>query len=247
MNEPYKKKLQFALTSTTHTANHTVSCQAECPKTPTVHKFYAFRNLRSGHRLQWRNIAHELLSRVLSFSCHETHALIIQAAWQVGPFSQDKVYREFHVDFKEKRFGMSLLLALKDATGTIEGNWQGATAVHTFITLASRLLSLSTCDMVRTGCYQFLRRARVIPLRWTRELEQILQKQKGKELEFTNLRLHEMALTCHGTFNVDIDHLSELLHSDEDIAIAIKCAIVVHDRCPANKVNISKPLKLLLR
>ncbi|KAA6411194.1 MAG: hypothetical protein FRX48_05506 [Lasallia pustulata] len=180
-----------------------------------MHEFYAFGTLRSGHRLQWRNIARELTAWVLSFSCHETHTLLTQAAWQVGSFSKGELCRESHADLEEEEFGNSLLSALDDAVGTIEGNWQGAVAARTFVALATRLFSLSTCNVVRDGCSRFLRRARAISLRWTRELGLKLQEgQREEELKILNARTLEMALTCHGTFDVDPHHLPYLLKSD---------------------------------
>ena len=224
--------LQYALNNTIHTSNEVIASQAECPETLTMHEFYAFGTLRSGHRLQWRNIARELTARILNFNCYEIYALIVQAAWQVGPSSKRQVCRESHVDLEEIEFGRSLLSALDDALGTIEGNWQGASAARTFVALATRLLSLSPC-VVREGCFRFLRRARAISLRWTREVGQQLRKgQKEEELRNLNTRTLEMALTCHGTFDVDPHHLPNLLERDEDIAVVTECSIIIHDRCP---------------
>lgn len=244
---PYRK-LQYTVNNTIHTSNEVIASQARCPEVLTMHEYYAFGTLRSGHRLQWRNIARELTARILNFNCHETHALLTQAAWQVGPFSKGEVRRESHADLEEEEFGRSLLSTLNDAVGTIEGNWQGATAARTFIALAARLLSLSTCNAVQEGCCRFLRRARVISLHWTRELGQKLQGgQKEEELKTLNARTLEMALTCHGTFDVDPHHVPYLLESDEDIAVVTECSIIVHDRCPVVIDDLPAPIKTLLR
>ena len=56
---PYRS-LQYAVSNTVHTSNEVIASQAECPEMLTMHEFYAFGTLRSGHRLQWRNIAREL-------------------------------------------------------------------------------------------------------------------------------------------------------------------------------------------
>jgi hypothetical protein len=244
---PYRG-LQYAVNNTTHTSNEVIASQAECPGALTLHEFYAFGTLRSGHRLQWRSIARELAARVLNFSCHETHTLLTQAAWQAGPFSKGNVLRESHVDLEEKELGTSLLSALEDAIGTIEGNWQGALAARTFVALATRLLSLSPYNVVCEGCFRFLLRARAILLRWTRELGQKLQEgQKEEERKILNVRTLEMALTCHGTFDVDPHHLPYLLKSDEDIADVTECSIIVHDRCPVVIEDLPASIKLLLR
>lgn len=242
------KELQYAVENTTHTSNEVISTQDKCPEALRMHEFYAFGTLRAGHRLQWRNIARELIARILNFSCYETHALVVQAAWQVGPFGIEGICRESHIDLKEEDFGVSLLSALEDALGTIEGNWQGATAARTFIALAIRLMSLSTYGVVREGCARFLQRAREISLRWARDLGQILQEaQDEEELKNLNEKTLEMGLTCYGTFDIDPQHLPSLLESDEDVAIVTECSIIVKDRLPVLTQDLPPPIKQILR
>ena len=240
--------LQYAVENTTHTSNEVISSQDKCPEALRMHEFYAFGTLRAGHRLQWRNIARELIARILNFRCYETHALVVQAAWQVGPFGIEGICRESHVDLKEEDFGVSLLSALEDALGTIEGNWQGATAARTFIALAIRLMSLSTCGVVREGCARFLQRAREISLRWARDLGQILQEaQNEEELKNLNEQTLEMGLTCYGTLDVDSQYLPSLLESDQNVAIVTECSIIVQDRLPVLTQDLPLPIKHLLR
>lgn len=248
LDERYKG-LQYAVENTTHTSNEVISTQDKCPEALRMHEFYAFGTLRAGHRLQWRNIARELIARILNFSCYETHALVVQAAWQAGPSGiEEGICRESHIDLKEEDFGVSLLSALEDALGTIEGNWQGATAARTFIALAIRLMSLSTYGVVREGCARFLQRAREISLRWARNLGQILQEaQDEEELKNLNEKTLEMGLTCYGTLDVDPQHLPSLLESDEDVAIVTECSIIVQDRLPALTQDLPIPIRQLLR
>ena len=56
-----------------------------------------------------------------------------------------------------------------------------------------------------------------------------------------------MALTCHGTFDIDPNDFSYLLKTKEDIAIVIECSIIVHDRCPAVIDDLPASIKTLLR
>ena len=84
-------------------------------------------------------------------------------------------------------------------------------------------------------------------LRWTRKLGQKLQEGQEEELKTLNARMLEMALTCHGTFNIDPHHLPYLLKSDKDIAVVAECSIIVHDRCPAATDNLPALIKTLLR
>ena len=246
-NGPYKG-LQYTLNNTIHTSNDVIAGQDKCPAALTLHEFYAYGTLRSGHRLQWRNIIRELTTNILNFSRQETHALITQAAWQAGPSEEKTLHRESHVDLEEKGFGMSLGSTLNDAISAVESNWQGAVAVRTFIALASRLLSFSRYNAVREDCARFLRRARKISLRWTREIGQKLQdEEREKERRTLNMQTLEMALTCYGTFDVEPHQLQRLFESDEDVAIATECSIIVHDRCPAVTTNVPTPMKALLQ
>jgi hypothetical protein len=244
---PYRK-LQFALDGTTHTSNEVLAMQSDCPRSLNLHEFYAFATLRSGNRLQWRNIARELVPRVLNFSSEETYMLVVQAAWQVGPSGGEQPCRESHIDLEEEKFGMSLLSVLEEALGAVEGNWQGAGAVRTFIALAARLLSLSPLEKVHSRCFLLLRRAREVTLRWTREVGRLLhESEDAEESKTLNIRVLEMALTCHGTFDVDRCHVSEMLSSAGDIAAFTECSITVHDRCPAVTENLPQSIKTLLQ
>ncbi|PQE07113.1 p-loop containing nucleoside triphosphate hydrolase protein [Rutstroemia sp. NJR-2017a BVV2] len=243
---PYRR-FQFALDGTTHTSNDVLAKQSECPKSLSLHEFYAFATLRAGDRLQWRNIARELVSRVLNFSHEETYMLVVQAAWQVGRSRDGRSCRESHIDLEEQEFGMSLLSVLEDALGAIEGNWQGAAALRTFVILASRLLSMSHHEMVQNRCVLFLRRARKAALEWVRDVSQLLDESQGaEEWETLNLRLLEMALTCHGTFNADECYIFQLLKSHEDITTVTECSITVHDRCPAVINHLPQHIKTLI-
>jgi hypothetical protein len=241
--------LQYALDRTTHTSNEVLARQAECPKALNLHEFYAFATLRAGDRLQWRNIARELVARVLNFSHEETYELVVQAAWQAGrPGEDGRLCRVSHVDLEEEEFGISLVSVLEEGLGTIEGNWQGAVALRTFATLATRLLSMTLYSRVQHDCYSFLRRAREISLQWTRDVGQLLHEGQGSEqLKMLNLRALELALTCHGTFEVDKAHLSALLLSKDDIATIIECSIIIHDRCPSWTGDLPRALKTLLK
>lgn len=244
---PYER-LQFVVDGTSHTSNEVIARQAECPAALTMHEYYAFGTLRSGFRLQWRNIARELLTGVLNFNCREVNILVTQAAWQCGPISGE-VYRESHVDLAEEAFGSSLLSVLNSAVHAIESNWQNVTAARILVALTTRLLSLCTSDEIRDGCCLFLRRARVMLLRWSRELGEKLQRgqEKGDELKNLNRRTLEMALTCYGTFDVDLPHLPYLISSDGDIADVTECSVIIQSRCPAVTDDLPSSIKMLLR
>ncbi|KAG9237428.1 hypothetical protein BJ875DRAFT_370034 [Amylocarpus encephaloides] len=238
--------LQWLLNTTDHTSNDVLAKQAECPRGLDRHQFYAFGVMRAGHRLQWRNIARELVAQVLNFDDQETHILLTQATWQAGPSAQQTC--EAHVDLEEEEFGLSLLSTLNILLTSVEGNWQSATAVCSCVSIGARLLSISTHAAVHAGCYCLLRRARQITVNWSRDVGSLLHKtQNGEELSVLNLRALEVALICHSTFDAGHEHQPALLSSREDIAVITESCITVRDRCPAITDSLSPLIKVLLR
>ncbi|KAI9728103.1 MAG: hypothetical protein M1834_007819 [Cirrosporium novae-zelandiae] len=225
--------LQYAVNSTTHTTNEVIARQASRPLTMTMHEFYAFATLRSGHRLQWRNIARELAAPVLHFNHEEVHILFAQACWQAGPLCKMRSCRQAHVDLEEDDFGLTLQSVLDLSLESIKRNWQGAPAMRTFIILATRLLSLSSSPVVHQRCLHFLRMSQNVILNWMHDLIHKLHKsQEEKRSKDLNVLLLEIALTCSQTFDIDIHHLYSLLRSEEEFATATECFIIVHGRCP---------------
>jgi len=242
---PYKT-LQWALDSTKHTSNEILATQDQCDESLTLHEFYSFASIRSGHRLQWRNIAREIISRILNFSHGETSLLTLQAAWEVGP-SQSSYFRESHVDLEEEEFGLYLLDALDEAVSNFESNWQGASAIRTFTFLATRLLSLSPHLSVETRSFKLLERVRIITLSWTREVTHLMHETEGEdELKILGIRALDLALTCYETFDVELHHLSAMLMVGENASILIECLITIRDRCPSSSADLTQTLLMLL-
>jgi hypothetical protein len=184
---------------------------------------------------------------VLNFNREETHFLILQAIWQAGPSGIGKTCRDSHIDLEEEEFGLSLLAVLEESINSISENWQAVVAVRTFLAVATRLLSVSSHSTVHQGCYRFLKRAREVALSWTRELTKLLHDGNDSEhLGLLKTRALEVALTCHGTFDVEIHHVQGLLASD-DVAVLTECSIIIHDRCPAITDKLPRAIRMLLR
>jgi len=87
---------------------------------------------------------------------------------------------------------------------------------------------------VHQSGYKLLRKARKVTHKWLRDIVQKLQGAvDDNEASELQRRACEMAATCRSTFDVDDGtHLDALLCSSTDIAIAIECAIVIHDNTP---------------
>ncbi|KAH9048936.1 hypothetical protein EDB84DRAFT_1261517 [Lactarius hengduanensis] len=230
MSSPYSKIHSF-VSGTHHTSNEVIAAQADCPPELSPHEYIAFSGLRSGPRLQWLNIARELSSPSLSFRREGVHTLITQAAWHLGPSSEG--VREWHTDLDIPSFGWTLLHELEGLLGRIEANWLEEVTVRTIALLTSRLLSSAHDSDIRQSAYALLRRARSVAHKWISELGSKLET-TDDEMARANLRrrLCILAATCFSTYDVCLEHVPGTLSSDNDIAIAVHCAVIVHDNTP---------------
>ncbi|TVY37088.1 hypothetical protein LSUB1_G005891 [Lachnellula subtilissima] len=242
------KTLQYAVNDTKHTSNEVIARQGNCPDGLTVHEMHAFAALRSGHRLQWLNIARELVSRTLDFGKEEVHLLLLQASWQAGPSALQQVSRDSHIELEEESFGHDLLSTLEVGLASVESNWQGSVAALTFISLTARLLSVSLDASVRDRCLEFLKKARYITIEWLQVVVQLLHESSDVgEMAYLTLRVLELALICHCTFDIDPRQLPSLLSSAENVAILIETATIVNDRWPVSEEALTTLTRELLR
>ena len=240
--------LEFAVKNTTHSSNEVIAAQRHCDNSLSLHEYYSFGTLRSGYRLQWYNIARELVSHTLDFNREETFILLLQASLQAGPPSGEVVSRGSHVYLEDERFGADLLLALEDTLVKYQRNWQGIVAVRAVVTLATRLLSLSPHSEICIKVVDYLRTVRDITLSWIRTLKRGLHEcyEDNRRNQLSD-KLLETALSCHGTFDVGKNHIHKLLYSVKDVAELTECMILIHDHMPAVLGNFAKRLRPLLR
>ncbi|KAI9432124.1 hypothetical protein H4582DRAFT_2084063 [Lactarius indigo] len=231
VSSPYGKIHSFVC-GTHHTPNEVIAGQADCPPELTPHEYLAFSELRSGPRLQWLNIARELSSPSLSFRREGVHTLITQAAWHLGLLSDG--VREWHTDLGIPSFGWTLVRELEGLLGRIEANWLEEVTARTIALITSRLLSSTRDRDIRQRAYALLRRARSVSHKWIVELGLKLDMIED-EMSRTNLRrrLCTLAATCFSTYDVCQEHIPWTLASDDDIATAVYCAVIVHDNTPS--------------
>ncbi|CAG8959752.1 hypothetical protein HYFRA_00001658 [Hymenoscyphus fraxineus] len=239
--------LQYAVDGTTHTSNEVIARQALCPNGLTVHELHAFAALRSGHRLQWFNIARELVARTLNFGVEEVHLLVLQSSWQAGPAALHQTSRDSHVELEEEDFGKDLLSSLESGLKSVESNWQGSISALTFISLASRLLSISLHESVREGSLEFLQKSRDVTIQWLRTVVELLHASSDEEeIAYLTLRALDLSLICHCTFDVDRRLLPSVLSSSRNVAMLIETATVVKDRTPVLTTNLRPITRSLL-
>ena len=80
-----------------------------------------------------------------------------------------------------------------------------------------------------------LRNARSVAYKWIGEIVSKLDEIED-ETSHAKLRrrLCTLAATCFSTYDVCLEHVPWTLSSDNDIAIAVHCAILVYDNTPSN-------------
>ena len=70
---------------------------------------------------------------------------------------------------------------------------------------------------------------------WIRDLKAMLEStQDESSRENLRRRLCMLAMTCFSTFDVCPEYLSRIFSDDNDLSIAVQCAIIVHDNTPSS-------------
>ncbi|KAI9773044.1 MAG: hypothetical protein M1835_006205 [Candelina submexicana] len=235
---PYSN-LQYAVNSYLHPPNRIIAEQGTCPKDLSLQEFLAFGSLRaSGVRLSWYNILRELGSTNLSFNTEAVQTLVLQAAWQAGASEGHYERRATHATLLNVDFCQKLLEMLERLLGSIEANWkeQYSMSIVVFITL--RILSLAPEQSIKDRALILLQRTREVTLRWCEDLALRLQDLiDDNAIEKTRQLIVKAASTCLATYDVDIQHVDNVLQSNGNLANLVRSLILIHDNT-TNGVNI---------
>ncbi|KAF5393744.1 hypothetical protein D9757_000321 [Collybiopsis confluens] len=246
ISEPYKA-LQFSLEGTTHTSNEVIAKQANCHADISLHEFVAFGSLRSGARLQWMNIAREVVTGDLTFRSEAVHALVTQAAFQVGKWENEgPLILDWHRDLSNKAFCDTLLVNLKNLMLSISSNWDNVVGLRGIILLTCRLMTGNVETAIEDQASQVLREARRIALDWVKQLVEKLSSASEDHASKLSLRVCEIAATCRGTYNGDPSCIQKLLSSSDDVATFLYCGAMVYNNTPPNLRGLSTEFCRLL-
>ncbi|KAF5362612.1 hypothetical protein D9758_009561 [Tetrapyrgos nigripes] len=261
-------KLQYAISKTTHTSNQVLSCQSHCPPELSLHEFSAFGTLRAGGRVQWMNLIREIHSTGsgLTWASEEVGILVRMLIWQVGPFAVDSssgcrqtAGLEWHTELYQLGFGKIVLNETGMLLRKVQGNWKEIVTVRTIVYIVARLLASTPHEEVQNGCLELLRNARGVVWEWIGQLDGKMQDIGEVFVRAFQMKVCEMAAVCRSTFDADdckedgtgSGYLPSLLSTVEDVAIFVRCGILVHDNTPhdinSDKSDVSPDLKKLLR
>ena len=253
---PYQS-LKFSVSATTHTSNQIIASQDNCSTTITLHEYEAFGHLRSGHRLQWRNMLKELRRGVLSISHEDVHILFLQAMWQAEEKSKASAWRrEAHADAAEHAFGLAALREMTKILENIVENWAWSYACGVLIAMATRIMSLTDEPEVQAAALKFLKRARTVTHGWIKEIRDV--KKRGgqcnpnadgtgsvEEAAVKRRQALLVALVCASTFDVDDPLIDYVLDPARDIAILLECRNVIYMNKPPVLASLPFALRML--
>jgi len=214
--------------------NTVIAEQFSCPDHMTLQEFKELSDIPLGTRLQWWNIAAQLIAPLVDLNRPETILVILQCIYQVGPPPQSgETARSSHEMLQTGEFCSVLLGALREALDRITLNWASVTALHALIAIARRLLSLSSIEKVREECLSYLAETRTVAFEWISRLQRNAQDAGPDEVrkDFER-RVFEVAITCASTFDLDQEYQDAIMGS-EAASYLLQCSIIIKRRLDA--------------
>lgn len=210
--------------------NTVIASQSDCPDHMSLDEYKALSTIPLGYRIQWFHILRELSLPSVDFKKAETSIVILQSIYQVGPPKIGSVFRESHSILDDEDFSYHLLEALHGALQRVKENWESSQALETFMSLAHRLLSLTSSHRIAGECLAYLAKVRLVTFNWVN-----LLRQKSHEATNDDQRIDlgvkavEIALICADSFNLDERYLDGVLSVPEEATILIQCSIVIQE------------------
>lgn len=212
-------------------SNKIISSQSECPQNLSLGEYKSMATLQDGSRIRWQNLLKEMVSPSVDFKKQDTALIILQCTQQAGdPDGENTILRKTHSILDDERFATTLIKSLSDACSRVSRNWQSAPALSAFISIACRVLSLSSISSIQKSCLDVLLIARVICINWVKTLQKKAQRatDDGVRDDFT-FKSAFVALICADSFNVDEPYMQQVLSIPAQADIMIQVAIVIEE------------------
>ncbi|CZR56907.1 uncharacterized protein PAC_06796 [Phialocephala subalpina] len=224
----YLQQFLFRPASTPHgpSPNAVMASQSECPDGMSIDEYRALSTLPLGCRIQWQNILLQLVMPIVDLKKIETGLVILQAIYQAGPASGGNVLREGHAIVGNLTFVETLLTALDRALQRIKENWESSQVLGTLVTLATRILSLTTSEEIRDKSLAYLVTIREISFKWVNYLKEKARKSTDDH-QRAELRskVVELALICADSFNLEGTCLNATLSIQKQASVFLQCSI----------------------
>jgi hypothetical protein len=208
--------------------NEVIASQAECPDHMTLGEYKAFGTVPIGYENQWTNILTQLAVPAIEFAKPDTAILLLQVTQQVGP-DDGSTERPSHKALTMEKFASALLEKLWAAKERVGENWESSQAIGTFVSLAARLLSITGSARIQEQCLKFLASCRSLAFSWLAQMRNRIHSsiEDNQRATFATQAV-ELALVCTESFNVDHEHLANIL-ATADAFIFIQCCISIQE------------------
>jgi len=170
--------LEFTVYHTQHRENEVLVKQCLCPADLQLVAFKDFGTLRAGGgHLQWRNVAVALESGILDLCDPSVVALLLTAAYQVGPLS---AVNHWNYDLTESNFVEELCHCVQLVMDRIESSWNSSRSLYLCICLLSYVAD-HTAVRLSDNPLNLLSRCRKICIEWSDSIEKILPNNSKAE------------------------------------------------------------------
>ncbi|KAK8044597.1 hypothetical protein PG993_004621 [Apiospora rasikravindrae] len=215
----------------THTSNEVIAQQSDCPAYMTLESFKAFGHIRSGYRLQWRNILAQLAMPSVDFNQVETALVILQAINEAGPCADEpsSELRDAHRLLNGQAFALSLVEALRAAYHRVCQNWECDVAMLVLACICTRLLCTSRDQGIRQACGKLLTDIRFTTRNWALSLaDRADEPGSENEADEFNHRALAMSLACSSTFSVGRDELELIFFENDSVTTFLEVSYLIH-------------------
>ncbi|KAI1756223.1 hypothetical protein F4782DRAFT_526779 [Xylaria castorea] len=211
-------------------SNTAIATQSNCPQRLSLEEYKSMAALHDGSKIIWLNLLRELTSPSVDLRKEDTALIIIQSIEQAGPPGARNMLRETHSILDDERFCAALLGSLSDACDRVSRNWQSAPALSAFISIANRVLSLSSSYDVQQSYLGILSAARAISISWFEMLKQKAQNATEDHVRDSFLSKSVfVALICADSFNMGTRDMKKVLFMPKQAAILIRTVIAINE------------------
>ncbi|KAF1941797.1 hypothetical protein EJ02DRAFT_490907 [Clathrospora elynae] len=209
--------------------NEVIASLSDCPAHFSIDEYKALGAMPLGRQIIYSNILAQLAIPTVDLTKVETQCFVLQATQQAG-LSDQHIERASHHVLTEAPFGHAMLEQLKTALQCVEKNWESWRAAATFSLLARRVLSLSSCPVVRSRAFDYLVDLRRVCLTWLLRLKERAgdstddQQRSGLFSGAT-----EIALLCTTTYDVEDADVDTILQQESAISTLLQSSITVQE------------------
>ncbi|KAK5744766.1 hypothetical protein LTR17_001842 [Elasticomyces elasticus] len=232
------------------TPNAIIASVSDCPNHMSLDEYKKLGSIPYGYNLQWSNILLQLAAPSVDFKKVETTMALLQCIYQAGPVgTRASSLRAGHQFCDDHDSGMALLHELQVALQRSMRNWECTQGLSAFISIAARLLTLSSSPDVHNSCVAFLEHARSTAFSWLEDLQNKAHRaQDQAERNQYLVKRAEVALICIDSFNIDDAELSAILTvSTVQPSVLIQCTIALQEsRSLVSTAVANTTVKLLL-